>query len=88
VALLEQYVNDEGNPEFERRLAHVDDIMRRYDPTLRALAGPALIGVGSSSTPLALCHPSVFDLAAVYAVGIAKNHAFIDGNKRTAFVDN
>jgi death on curing protein len=24
-------------------------------------------------------------LAAVYAVGIARNHAFIDGNKRTAF---
>jgi death-on-curing protein len=24
-------------------------------------------------------------LAAAYAVGIAKNHAFIDGNKRTAF---
>jgi death on curing protein len=25
-------------------------------------------------------------LAALYAVGIAKNHAFLDGNKRTAFV--
>lgn len=25
------------------------------------------------------------DLAAAYSVGIAKNHAFIDGNKRTAF---
>ena len=30
--------------------------------------------------------PSLTDLAAAYAVGIAKNHAFIDGNKRTAFV--
>lgn len=28
----------------------------------------------------------VFDLAAAYAYGIAKAHAFIDGNKRTAFV--
>ena len=39
--------------------------------------------------PLHLFHygnPSVVDLAAAYAVGIAKNHAFIDGNKRTAFV--
>jgi death-on-curing protein len=26
------------------------------------------------------------DLAAAYAVGIARNHAFIDGNKRTALV--
>ena len=25
-------------------------------------------------------------LAAAYAFGIAKNHAFVDGNKRTAFV--
>lgn len=25
------------------------------------------------------------DLAAAYGVGIAKNHAFVDGNKRTAF---
>ncbi|HTI70759.1 MAG TPA: type II toxin-antitoxin system death-on-curing family toxin [Candidatus Limnocylindria bacterium] len=31
-------------------------------------------------------HPSLFDLAASYAFGLAKNHAFIDGNKRTAFV--
>ncbi|MEO0558617.1 MAG: type II toxin-antitoxin system death-on-curing family toxin [Bacteroidota bacterium] len=27
----------------------------------------------------------VFDLAAAYAYGIAKNHPFVDGNKRTAF---
>ena len=30
--------------------------------------------------------PSLVDMAASYAVGIARNHAFIDGNKRTAFV--
>lgn len=30
--------------------------------------------------------PDVADLAASYGVGLAKNHAFIDGNKRTAFV--
>jgi len=27
-----------------------------------------------------------FDLAAAYAVGIARDHPFIDGNKRTAFI--
>jgi death on curing protein len=31
-------------------------------------------------------NPNLFDLAAAYAFGIAKNHPFIDGNKRTAFV--
>ena len=30
--------------------------------------------------------PDVFDLAAEYGYGIARNHGFIDGNKRTAYV--
>jgi death on curing protein len=30
--------------------------------------------------------PTLFDLAASYAFALAKNHPFIDGNKRTAFV--
>ena len=30
--------------------------------------------------------PSLPELAAAYAYGIAKAHAFVDGNKRTAFV--
>lgn len=29
--------------------------------------------------------PDMFDLASAYATGIIKNHAFVDGNKRTAF---
>jgi death on curing protein len=30
--------------------------------------------------------PDVADLAAAYGFGIARNHPFVDGNKRTAFV--
>ncbi|MFQ5494734.1 MAG: type II toxin-antitoxin system death-on-curing family toxin [Phycisphaerae bacterium] len=30
--------------------------------------------------------PYLADLAAAYAFGIARNHPFVDGNKRTAFV--
>jgi death on curing protein len=30
--------------------------------------------------------PTVVELAASYAFGIARNHAFLDGNKRTAYV--
>jgi death-on-curing protein len=30
--------------------------------------------------------PSAFELAAAYAFGVARNHPFIDGNKRTALV--
>ena len=31
-------------------------------------------------------NPDVCDLAAAYAFGLARNHPFADGNKRTAFV--
>ena len=30
--------------------------------------------------------PDLAELAALYAMGIARNHPFIDGNKRTAYV--
>jgi len=30
--------------------------------------------------------PDIADLAAAYAFGIAKNHPFVDGNKRTSLV--
>ncbi len=30
--------------------------------------------------------PDIADLAASYGLGLAKNHAFIDGNKRAAFL--
>lgn len=30
--------------------------------------------------------PDVADFAASYGVGLAKNHAFVDGNKRAAFL--
>jgi death-on-curing protein len=36
---------------------------------------------------LATCGaPDAFDLAAAYAYGIARNHPFADGNRRTAFI--
>ena len=35
---------------------------------------------------LAYSEPDFADLAASYAVGLAKNHAFVDGNKRAAFL--
>ncbi len=35
---------------------------------------------------LAYGEPTMFDLAAAYAYGIARNHPFVDGNKRTALM--
>jgi death-on-curing protein len=34
----------------------------------------------------AYANPDIGDLAASYAIGIARNHPFLDGNKRTAWV--
>jgi death on curing protein len=31
-------------------------------------------------------HSDIYDLAAAYAYGLARNHAFVDGNKRAAFL--
>ena len=36
--------------------------------------------------PASYSASDVFDLAAEYGYGIARNHGFIDGNKRTAYV--
>ncbi|MDJ0596013.1 MAG: type II toxin-antitoxin system death-on-curing family toxin [Pleurocapsa sp. MO_226.B13] len=35
---------------------------------------------------LAYGDPTIFDLAAAYGYGIANNHPFVDGNKRTSYV--
>jgi death-on-curing protein len=43
----------------------------------------------SLARPPNLAHygqPDTFDLAASYGVGLAKNHPFVDGNKRVAFL--
>ena len=43
-----------------------------------ALAGPINLD--------AYGKPDFADLAAAYAIGLAKNHGFVDGNKRAAFL--
>ena len=52
--------------------------VRKRSLLLSALARPQNLA--------AYANPDVADLAASYAVGIARNHAFFDGNKRTALV--
>jgi death on curing protein len=44
------------------------------------------MGCARAMNLFAYGEPSLEDLAAAYAFGIAKAHAFVDGNKRTAFV--
>lgn len=49
---------------------------------------PALLEMGCARAMnlAAYSQPDVFEIAAAYSFGIAKAHAFVDGNKRTAFV--
>ena len=55
-----------------------DDGVRDHGLLDSAMARPVnLAGYGE---------PDVADLAAAYAFGIARNHPFVDGNKRTAAV--
>jgi death-on-curing protein len=42
--------------------------------------------LGKPQSLFAYGKPTMSDLAASYAVGILKNHPFLDGNKRTGFV--
>ena len=44
------------------------------------------MGCNRAINAAAYGEPDVFEVAAAYAYGICKAHAFIDGNKRTAFV--
>jgi death on curing protein len=49
----------------------------------------ACLLVSALARPLNLAHdgsPDVAELAAAYGVGLARNHPFVDGNKRAAFL--
>jgi death-on-curing protein len=56
------------------------DGLRSEELLLSAVMAPRATWDGA---PL---YPSLADMAAAYAYGLAQNHPFTDGNKRTAFV--
>ena len=56
------------------------DGVRSQDLLLSAVMAPRATWDGR---PL---YASLAEIAGAYAVGITRNHAFVDGNKRTAFV--
>lgn len=57
------------------------DGIRDQNGVESALARPAQLDVYGNRPP-----PDAADLAAAYAYGLARNHGFSDGNKRTAWV--
>ena len=68
-------------------LAIQDELLARFGG-LHGLRDDGLLD-SALNRPLQLFHygtPNTFDLAAVYAHGIVKNHPFLDGNKRAGFM--
>lgn len=54
--------------------------LREFSLLDAAIAQPTLIAFGS------YLHPDAFQMAGAYAFHIIKNHAFVDGNKRTGLL--
>ena len=71
-----------------------ETVLTLHEQSLAQFGGPAGIrdeglldsALGRPQNLFAYARPTVFELAASYAFGLVKNHPFIDGNKRTAFV--
>ena len=78
----------------EPRWLTLEEVMMAQEKQLKAFGGPAGVrdqGALESalSRPINRYHYGDFDLAvlaASLAFGLARNHAFVDGNKRIAFV--
>ncbi|MBS2009557.1 MAG: type II toxin-antitoxin system death-on-curing family toxin [Cyanobacteria bacterium SZAS TMP-1] len=79
----------------EIRFLSVSEIIAIHDSQLRNHGGglPGLRDIGllesAAAAPFAtfggaFLNPTLSAMAASYLVGIARNHAFLDGNKRTA----
>jgi death-on-curing protein len=77
-----------------RYITEAEAIMLHEDQLLEFGGTSGLRDVGLLQSALAqpqasffgeLLHPNISDQAAAYAFHIAKNHPFVDGNKRTAF---
>ena len=89
--------DDEGAAELLTTAAESIAVGKRLNVARLNLHGT---GLGDRGLPVTPCETvtgamwlkardtlnRIADLAAAYGVGLAKNHPFIDGNKRTAFV--
>ena len=77
-------------PKWVRR----ETVLALHEQSLAQFGGTAGIrdeglfdsALGRPQNLFAYGKPTLFELAASYAFGLARNHAFLDGNKRTAFV--
>lgn len=72
----------------------IDIVLALHELQIRRFGGPAGLrdrgmlesALGRPKNRLAYEHADLAQLAAGYAFGVARNHAFVDGNKRTALM--
>lgn len=72
----------------KRALVHLHDISLAQHGGAAGVRDEGLLE-SALARPENLAHygkPDIAELAACYAVGLAKNHPFVDGNKRVAFL--
>ena len=88
------------DPAFEKKMAKAEDIIGRYRNMLHGqlttlhggapgLRDDALLQSAVSRPQHQHAYaddPEIIDMATAYTVGMVRNHAFVDGNKRTGFV--
>jgi len=75
------WVLDESVPAIHnRQIAEHGGLSGVRDPSALASA------LGRPKNKFAYGEPTIFALGAAYAFGLAANHPFADGNKRTAYV--
>ncbi len=74
----------------------LDEVLAIHADQLERYGGPAglrdrpgllsALGTPSATFDAAYLHGDVFEMAAAYLFHLAKNHPFVDGNKRTALM--
>jgi death on curing protein len=86
--------SDDAQASFGPSWLTVDEVMALHERQLRRFGGPSGIR-DPGALESAVNRPrnkwenkgaEMADLAASYAYGIARNHPFVDGNKRAAFI--
>lgn len=78
----------------EPRWLSLDEVLTAHDKQLKRFGGPPGVRDAGAlesalARPVNRFHYGETDLAALaasYAFGLARNHAFVDGNKRIAFL--
>jgi death-on-curing protein len=92
------YRNSPGNVEkagivVDYQWLDVEQVLTYHDKIIESTGGFDGVrdiqllesALGKPQNLAAYAEPTIYELAATYAEGIARNHPFLDGNKRTAF---